>query len=61
VVKVQLFCWASELPARSFVPVVSAPLYLVFLASKVIFVPKGFRVALSPSELRLTATSLIRV
>jgi hypothetical protein len=42
VVKVQLSCWASELPARSFVSVVSTPLYLVFLASKVVFAPKAF-------------------
>ena len=61
VVKVQLFCWASELPATSFDPVVSTPLYLVFLASRVVFVPKGLSVALSPSELRLTTTSVICV
>src|SRR5215213_8811574 len=61
VVKVQLFCWSSELPARSFVPVLRTPLYLVFLASRIVFAPKGFSVALSPSELRLTTTSAIRV
>ena len=60
-VKVQLFCWASELPARSFVPVVITPLYLVFLARRVVFAPKGLRVAVSPSELRLTTTSVICV
>ena len=61
VVKVQLLCWASELSARSFVPVVITPLYLVLLARRVVLAPKGFRVAVSPSELRLTTTSVICV
>jgi hypothetical protein len=61
VVKVQLFCWASELPAKSFVPVVTTALYLVFGASTVVVVPKGLSFAVSPSELRLTTTSVIWV
>ena len=40
---------------------VITPLYLVLLARRVVFAPKGLRVAVSPSELRLTTTSVICV
>src|SRR5215204_6142460 len=55
-------CWSRGLPATSFAPVVITPLYLVPLAKCVVVdVPKGFRVATSPSVLRLTLTLVICV
>jgi hypothetical protein len=68
-VKVQAFCceplrllfWSSWLPATSLAPVVITALYLVPLAKCVVVdVPKGFRVATSPS-VRLTVTLVICV
>ena len=67
--KVHVFCckpavvlWSSWLPATSLAPVVITALYLVFLAKCVVVeVPKGFRVATSPSVLRATVTLVICV
>src|SRR5215208_108692 len=59
---VVVLSWSRVLSATSFAPVVITPLYLVFLAKCVVVdVPKGFRVALSPSVLRLTVTLVICV
>jgi hypothetical protein len=54
--------WSRGLPATSLAPVVITPLYLVPLAKCVVVdVPKGFRVAFSPSELRATVALVICV
>jgi hypothetical protein len=69
-VKVHAFCceplrllfWSSGLPATSLAPVVIIALYLVPLAKCIVVeLPKGFRVATSPSMLRLTLRLVIWV
>ena len=47
--------------AISLAPVVTTALYLAPLANTVVELPKGFRVAVSPSVLRLTLTLVICV
>ena len=54
--------WSSWLPATSLAPVVITALYLVPLAKCVVVeLPKGLRVATSPSVLRLILTLVIWV
>jgi hypothetical protein len=53
--------WSRGLPAKSIAPVVTTALYLVLFAKRVAEVPNGLSVALRPSVLGVTVTSVIRV